>query len=188
MDDLLRLARVQVTIQHAEHGSRRALRVELRPRGEVTLDQGKEFLDGPEVTSEGVVWPPSIIVDAPHQSRQLRAEMHHGGERQPITQCVKDGTERGIAPRPRNSSSTMSVVRVREMKVQGLDATAIAKALGIGRASVYRFLEASQGRSLCGENERHLCVSGLQHSRVFVLLVTFRPTECPDRPRDVAPA
>jgi DNA invertase Pin-like site-specific DNA recombinase len=29
---------------------------------------------------------------------------------------------------------------VREMKAQGLGATAIAKALGIGRASVYRVL------------------------------------------------
>jgi DNA invertase Pin-like site-specific DNA recombinase len=32
--------------------------------------------------------------------------------------------------------------RVREMKAQGLGATEIAKALGIGRASVYRVLEA----------------------------------------------
>jgi len=31
--------------------------------------------------------------------------------------------------------------RVSEMKAQGLGATAIAKALGIGRASVYRVLE-----------------------------------------------
>jgi DNA invertase Pin-like site-specific DNA recombinase len=34
------------------------------------------------------------------------------------------------------------VAQVREMKAQGLGATAIAKALGIGRASVYRVLEA----------------------------------------------
>jgi DNA invertase Pin-like site-specific DNA recombinase len=33
--------------------------------------------------------------------------------------------------------------RVREMKSQGLGATAIAEALGIGRASVYRVLDAS---------------------------------------------
>jgi len=32
---------------------------------------------------------------------------------------------------------------VRELKAQGLGATAIAKTLGIGRASVYRVLEAS---------------------------------------------
>jgi DNA invertase Pin-like site-specific DNA recombinase len=31
---------------------------------------------------------------------------------------------------------------VREMKAQGIGATEIAKALGIGRASVYRVLEA----------------------------------------------
>jgi DNA invertase Pin-like site-specific DNA recombinase len=36
--------------------------------------------------------------------------------------------------------------RVREMKRQGLGATEIAKALGIGRASVYRVLEAPPSR------------------------------------------
>jgi DNA invertase Pin-like site-specific DNA recombinase len=35
------------------------------------------------------------------------------------------------------------VARVREMKAEGLGPTAIAKALGIGRASVYRVLEAN---------------------------------------------
>jgi hypothetical protein len=39
---------------------------------------------------------------------------------------------------PRNSS--MSVTTVREMKAHGLGATAIAKALGISLASVYRVL------------------------------------------------
>ncbi len=34
------------------------------------------------------------------------------------------------------------MIRVREMKAQGIGATKIAKALGIGRASVYRVLEA----------------------------------------------
>jgi hypothetical protein len=33
---------------------------------------------------------------------------------------------------------------VREMKSQGLGATEIAKALGIGRASVYRVLEVGE--------------------------------------------
>jgi DNA invertase Pin-like site-specific DNA recombinase len=34
------------------------------------------------------------------------------------------------------------MARIREMKAQGVGATAVAKALGIGRASVYRVLEA----------------------------------------------
>jgi DNA invertase Pin-like site-specific DNA recombinase len=36
----------------------------------------------------------------------------------------------------------MDTVRVREMIAEGLGATAIAKALGIGRASAYRVWEA----------------------------------------------
>jgi DNA invertase Pin-like site-specific DNA recombinase len=37
--------------------------------------------------------------------------------------------------------ASVDAVMVREMKAQGFGATAIAKALGIGRASVYRVLE-----------------------------------------------
>jgi DNA invertase Pin-like site-specific DNA recombinase len=40
--------------------------------------------------------------------------------------------------------ASINAARVREMKGQGLGATEIAKALGIGRASVYRVLEAGQ--------------------------------------------
>jgi DNA invertase Pin-like site-specific DNA recombinase len=36
--------------------------------------------------------------------------------------------------------ASVDAVRVREMRAQGLGPTAIAKALGIGRASVYRVL------------------------------------------------
>jgi DNA invertase Pin-like site-specific DNA recombinase len=39
-------------------------------------------------------------------------------------------------------ATSIDAAMVREMKAQGLGATAIAKALGIGRASVYRVLEA----------------------------------------------
>src|SRR6202040_1595076 len=39
--------------------------------------------------------------------------------------------------------ASIDAAQVREMKAQGLGATEIAKALGIGRASVYRVLEAS---------------------------------------------
>jgi DNA invertase Pin-like site-specific DNA recombinase len=38
--------------------------------------------------------------------------------------------------------ASIDAARVREMKAQGIGATAIANALGIGRASGYRVLEA----------------------------------------------
>jgi DNA invertase Pin-like site-specific DNA recombinase len=40
--------------------------------------------------------------------------------------------------------ASIDAARVRELKGQGLGATDIAKALGIGRASVYRVLEARE--------------------------------------------
>ena len=52
-----------------------------------------------------------------------------------------DSSHNEIAPHPRNSLSMLIMIRVREMKAQGLGPTAIAKELGIGRASVYRALE-----------------------------------------------
>jgi DNA invertase Pin-like site-specific DNA recombinase len=47
----------------------------------------------------------------------------------------------GIA-RAKGRPGSIDATRVREMKAQGLGATAIARELGIGRASVYRMLEA----------------------------------------------
>jgi hypothetical protein len=52
-----------------------------------------------------------------------------------------DNSHNEIVPHPRNSFSTLMMIRVREIKC--LRATVIAKALGIGRASVYRVLEAA---------------------------------------------
>jgi Fe2+ or Zn2+ uptake regulation protein len=55
-----------------------------------------------------------------------------------------DNSHNEIAPHPRNSFSTLMMIRgVREIKAQRLGATVIAKELGIGRASVYRVLEAA---------------------------------------------
>jgi hypothetical protein len=47
--------------------------------------------------------------------------------------------------------ASIDAVRVREMEAQGLGATAIAKELGIGRASVYRVLEGGCGDKMRGE-------------------------------------
>jgi DNA invertase Pin-like site-specific DNA recombinase len=44
----------------------------------------------------------------------------------------------------RGRKPSIEPAQVRELRAQGLGATEMAKALGIGRASVYRLLEASQ--------------------------------------------
>ena len=54
-----------------------------------------------------------------------------------IARAKASGTYAGKGRPP-----SIDAVRIREMKAQGLGASAIAKALGIGRPSVYRVLEA----------------------------------------------
>jgi DNA invertase Pin-like site-specific DNA recombinase len=56
-----------------------------------------------------------------------------------ITRAKADGVYAG-----KGRPASVDAARVREMRAQGLGPTAIAKALGIGRASVYRVLEAGQ--------------------------------------------
>jgi DNA invertase Pin-like site-specific DNA recombinase len=67
------------------------------------------------------------------------AEFETNLRRQPwpwrCPQADAHGVYRGRKP-------SIEPAQVREMKAQGLGATEIAKALGIGRASVYRLLEA----------------------------------------------
>jgi len=53
---------------------------------------------------------------------------------------LADNSCKEIATHPRNSSSRLMMDRVCETKAQGLEATAVAKVLGIGQASVYRVL------------------------------------------------
>jgi DNA invertase Pin-like site-specific DNA recombinase len=57
-----------------------------------------------------------------------------------IAKAKAEGVYKGSKP-------SIDVVRVREMKAQGLGASEIAKAMGIGRASVYQVLEAAGQRS-----------------------------------------
>jgi DNA invertase Pin-like site-specific DNA recombinase len=56
-----------------------------------------------------------------------------------ITRAKANGLYVGKGRHP-----SLDAARIQEMKAQGLGATAIAKALGIGRASVYRVLDASR--------------------------------------------
>jgi AcrR family transcriptional regulator len=50
----------------------------------------------------------------------------------------------GLTGPARKRQASIDVAKEREMKAQGVGATDIAKALGIGRASVYRVLEAAR--------------------------------------------
>jgi DNA invertase Pin-like site-specific DNA recombinase len=72
---------------------------------------------------------------AGRHSRRRRALRYAG-----LTSTRLPGSESRMAGKGRPSS--IDAAQVREMKAQGLGATAIAKALGIGRASVYPVLEA----------------------------------------------
>ena len=53
---------------------------------------------------------------------------------------IADAKARGVY---RGRKASIDPAKVREMAAQGLGATAIAKALKIGRASVYRALEGA---------------------------------------------
>jgi DNA invertase Pin-like site-specific DNA recombinase len=48
--------------------------------------------------------------------------------------------------------ASIDVARIRETRSQGMGASAIAKALSIGRASVYRVLEKARSRARASAN------------------------------------
>jgi DNA invertase Pin-like site-specific DNA recombinase len=68
------------------------------------------------------------------------AEFETNLRRERQTEGIARAKVSGIYAGKRRPAS-IDAARIREMKAQGLGATAIAKALGIGRASVYRVLE-----------------------------------------------
>jgi DNA invertase Pin-like site-specific DNA recombinase len=76
--------------------------------------------------------------------RKPTCQISRPGTEQPIDTGTAAGKAAGVYEgRP----ASIDAAQVRELKAQGLGASEIAKALKIGRASVYRVLEAgSAGR------------------------------------------
>jgi DNA invertase Pin-like site-specific DNA recombinase len=114
-----RLARSLRDLQNMVH--------DLRERG-VTLRATEQPID--TSTAAGKCFLDMLGVFAEFETN-LRKERQMEG----IAKAKADGVYAG-----KGRPASIEAARVREMKAQGLGATAIAKALGIGRASVYRVL------------------------------------------------
>jgi hypothetical protein len=102
---------------------------DLRQRG-VTLKATEQPID--TSTAAGKCFLDMLGVFAEFETN-LRKERQMEG----IARAKASGIEAG-----KGRPVSIEVIRVREMRTQGLGPTAIAKALGIGRASVYRMLDA----------------------------------------------
>jgi Helix-turn-helix domain of resolvase len=88
-----------------------------------------------------------------HERSSLRTLRLSGTtERSGVCSLNLKGDSPGVANAGRVARpASIDATKVRELKAQGLGASEIAKALKIGRASVYRVLEAgSEGRNSCG--------------------------------------
>jgi DNA invertase Pin-like site-specific DNA recombinase len=116
-----RLARSLRDLQNMVH--------DLRERG-VTLKATEQPID--TSTAAGKCFLDMLGVFAEFETN-LRKERQMEG----IARAKADGVYAG-----KGRPASVDAVRVREMRAQGLGPTAIAKALGIGRASVYRVMEA----------------------------------------------
>ena len=114
-----RLARSLRDLQNIVH--------DLRQRG-VTLKATEQPID--TSTAAGKCFLDMLGVFAEFETN-LRKERQMEG----IARAKADGIYAG-----KGRPASVDAVRVREMRAQGLGPTAIAKALGIGRASVYRVL------------------------------------------------
>jgi len=115
-----RLARSLRDLQNIVH--------DLRQRG-VTLKATEQPID--TSTAAGKCFLDMLGVFAEFETN-LRKERQMEG----IARAKADGVYAG-----KGRPASVDAVRVREMRAQGLGPTAIAKTLGIGRASVYRVLE-----------------------------------------------
>jgi DNA invertase Pin-like site-specific DNA recombinase len=118
-----RLARSLRDLQNIVH--------DLRQRG-VTLKATEQPID--TSTAAGKCFLDMLGVFAEFETN-LRKERQMEG----ISRAKANGIYVG-----KGRPASVDAVKVREMKAQGLGPTAIAKALGIGRASVYRALEVGQ--------------------------------------------
>ena len=116
-----RLARSLRDLQNIVH--------DLRQRG-VTLKAAEQPID--TSTAAGTCFLDMLGVFAEFETNLRRKRQVEGIARAKVN-CIYAGKGR---------PASIDRARIREMKAQGFRATAIAKALGIGRASVYRGLEA----------------------------------------------
>jgi DNA invertase Pin-like site-specific DNA recombinase len=115
-----RLARSLRDLQNIVH--------DLRQRG-VTLKATEQPID--TSTAAGKCFLDMLGVFAEFETNLRRERQMEG-----IARAKANGIYTG-----KGRPASIDAAQVREMKAQGLGATAIAKALGIGRASVYRVLE-----------------------------------------------
>ena len=116
-----RLARSLRDLQNIVH--------DLRQRG-VTLKATEQPID--TSTAAGKCFLDMLGVFAEFETNLRRERQMEG-----IARAKANGAYAG-----KGRPASIEAAKVREMRAQGLGATAIAKALGIGRASVYRVLEA----------------------------------------------
>ena len=116
-----RLARSLRDLQNIVH--------DLRQRG-VTLKATEQPID--TSTAAGKCFLDMLGVFAEFETNLRRERQLEG-----IARAKANGAYAG-----KGRPASIEAAKVREMRAQGLGASAIAKALGIGRASVYRVLEA----------------------------------------------
>jgi DNA invertase Pin-like site-specific DNA recombinase len=116
-----RLARSLRDLQNIVH--------DLRRRG-VTLKATEQPID--TSTAAGKCFLDMLGVFAEFETNLRRERQMEG-----IARAKANGIYAG-----KGRPASIDAIRVREMKAQGIGATAIAKALGIGRASVYRVFDA----------------------------------------------
>ncbi len=117
-----RLARSLRDLQNIVH--------DLRQRG-VTLKATEQPID--TSTAAGKCFLDMLGVFAEFETNLRRERQMEG-----IARAKANGIYAG-----KGRPASIDAISVREMRAQGLGPTAIAKALGIGRASVYRVLDAS---------------------------------------------
>jgi DNA invertase Pin-like site-specific DNA recombinase len=103
---------------------------DLRERG-VTLNATEQPID--TSTAAGKCFLDMLSVFSEFETNLRRERQMEG-----IARAKANGMYAG-----KGRPASIDAVRIREMKAQGLGASATAKALGIGRASVYRVLEAA---------------------------------------------
>ena len=80
----------------------------------------------------------TLILNVLGSVAQFEREMMLERQREGIAKAQADGKYKGRKP-----TDQSKVAKVKELRADGMGATAIAKEVGIGRATVYRILDAA---------------------------------------------